>query len=347
MPQLDQPSIKFIEVGQGCSIQDLGRLGHLRNGVSPSGPMDYFHFMQAWMLCNPSFKSPLAPISIEIGIGGITIEAQGANFDLAISGIDPIVHVNGKHWIAPLTLRLMAGERIEIKSGKGLWAYLSIAGVPEIQPLLGSFSSHSRNELVAMPLISGMEINWQPINSYPDTSIKIMQYPNLYSNLDHCFYLLKGPQYDVYPSAALDAFLDQDFTIGSRQDRMAYQILPQNDRSRLPKLADIPSESTMQGAMQITGDGIPYILMADRQPTGGYPKPAVVCRADLYPLAQLAVGEIIRFAWIDLETSQIRWHKHRIALKESLQAKHNHHSSLNSDLLLGENLISGVFATDY
>ena len=47
--------------------------------------------------------------------------------------------------------------------------------------------------------------------------------------------------------------------------------------------------------MQVPGNGMPIILLADGQTTGGYPKIAVVISADQDQLAQARPGDKVRF----------------------------------------------------
>jgi len=68
-----------------------------------------------------------------------------------------------------------------------------------------------------------------------------------------------------------------------------------------PKIAhgkgfNIVSDAIVTGAIQVPGSGEPIVLMTDRQTTGGYPKIAVVTRADLPRLAQMRPGSVVRFA---------------------------------------------------
>ncbi len=56
---------------------------------------------------------------------------------------------------------------------------------------------------------------------------------------------------------------------------------------------DIVSDGVALGAIQIPGDKQPLVLMADRQPTGGYPKLGHVARADIGRLAQMRPGETL------------------------------------------------------
>jgi allophanate hydrolase subunit 2 len=59
--------------------------------------------------------------------------------------------------------------------------------------------------------------------------------------------------------------------------------------------ADIISDATPMGAVQVPGSGLPILLMADRQTTGGYPKIATTISADLPVAGQLAPGDTISF----------------------------------------------------
>ncbi len=58
---------------------------------------------------------------------------------------------------------------------------------------------------------------------------------------------------------------------------------------------DIVSDGVAMGAIQVPGNGLPIILMADRQSTGGYPKMATVIGPDLGRLAQAQGGTRIAF----------------------------------------------------
>ena len=59
--------------------------------------------------------------------------------------------------------------------------------------------------------------------------------------------------------------------------------------------ADIISDATSLGALQVSASGQPMLLMADRQTTGGYPKIATVISADVAVAAQLAPGDTLSF----------------------------------------------------
>jgi allophanate hydrolase subunit 2 len=59
--------------------------------------------------------------------------------------------------------------------------------------------------------------------------------------------------------------------------------------------ADILTDATPPGSIQVPGDGMPIILLADGQTTGGYSKIATVISVDQDLLAQARPGDKVRF----------------------------------------------------
>ena len=59
--------------------------------------------------------------------------------------------------------------------------------------------------------------------------------------------------------------------------------------------ADIISDATPLGVLQVPASGLPILLMADRQTAGGYPKIATVITADICLAGQLGPGDAITF----------------------------------------------------
>jgi 5-oxoprolinase (ATP-hydrolysing) subunit C len=63
------------------------------------------------------------------------------------------------------------------------------------------------------------------------------------------------------------------------------------------------SDGTPLGAVQVAGDGMPIVLLADRGTAGGYTKIATVIGPDLGHLAQAAPGDLVRFDAITFEAA--------------------------------------------
>ena len=59
--------------------------------------------------------------------------------------------------------------------------------------------------------------------------------------------------------------------------------------------SELLSEPTVPGGIQVTGAGVPTILLADRPVTGGYPVVAIVDPGSLDLVAQVRPGQVVRF----------------------------------------------------
>ena len=106
--------------------------------------------------------------------------------------------------------------------------------------------------------------------------------------------VLAGPQADLFSRDALDVLQSAPYTISSTSDRMGFRL----DGPKLTHArgADIISDATPLGVLQVPASGQPILLMADRQTSGGYPMIATVISADISVAGQLGPGDAITFA---------------------------------------------------
>jgi allophanate hydrolase subunit 2 len=122
-----------------------------------------------------------------------------------------------------------------------------------------------------------------------------------------------GPQADYFSSETLGIFFDSEYTITTKSDRQGYRL--KGPELRHLKSFNLISEAMWPGAVEVPGDGFPIILLADSQPTGGYPKMASVISVDIDKLGQAKPSDRIRFKSINLEESAnlIREQENRVA----------------------------------
>jgi hypothetical protein len=81
------------------------------------------------------------------------------------------------------------------------------------------------------------------------------------------------------------------------------------------KGAEITSDATVPGSIQVPGQGLPIVLLADAQTAGGYPKIATVISADLPRLAVMAPGQRLRFAAISVAAAELAARAREAALR--------------------------------
>jgi antagonist of KipI len=106
--------------------------------------------------------------------------------------------------------------------------------------------------------------------------------------------VILGPHEAMFTPAGIEALLSGRFIVTPHSNRMGYRL--EGPRIEHAAGADILSDATPIGSLQVPASGQPILLMADRQTTGGYPKIATVITADLPLGGQLAPGDWIEFA---------------------------------------------------
>ena len=119
----------------------------------------------------------------------------------------------------------------------------------------------------------------------------------------------------MFTKRGIETFFTSQYQVSPASDRMGYRlegpIIEQKNGS------DIISDGIPLGGIQVTSDGSPIILMADRQPTGGYAKIGTVISYDLPKIAQSTPGDILQFEVVSKEEAQ-KEGKEKGKKKESL-----------------------------
>jgi len=90
--------------------------------------------------------------------------------------------------------------------------------------------------------------------------------------------VMMGPQDDEFGDAK-ELFLDSEWKISATSDRMGYRL--EGPVIKHLHGHNIVTDGTVNGSIQVPGNGQPIVLMSDRNTTGGYPKIATVMTADL------------------------------------------------------------------
>jgi len=78
---------------------------------------------------------------------------------------------------------------------------------------------------------------------------------------------------------------------------------------------NIVSDGTVNGSLQVPGNGQPIVLMPDRGTSGGYPKIATVISADLGRFAQIPAGRAFRFRAVSMAEAQAEARKFAALLR--------------------------------
>ena len=317
--------------GPGVTIQDEGRFGLSRYGVTPAGPMDLGAYLVATQAAG-------ADSAIEVSLGGAALRAEGATLCVAIAGGDFDIRLDGTRLPSACLLPLAPGSRLTLRAGpSGAWCYVAVGGMLGLAPTLGSLATHARSDLGPKPLAAGDALPITDAAAAPPGP-QVLIAPWLARD-NAPIRVLLGPQTDYFAQAEIERFLSARWRIGARSDRMAYRL--EGPAIRHARGHDIVSDGVAMGAIQIPGDGAPLALMADRQPTGGYPKIATVVGADLGGLAQLRPGEHLFFRAVSWDEAVAARRAHFAAIEAGV-GREPLHAEPTTESLLAENLVGGV-----
>ncbi|HEY4848067.1 MAG TPA: biotin-dependent carboxyltransferase family protein [Methylocella sp.] len=331
--------LRVLRAGPGATIQDGGRHGYLRYGVTPAGPMDWVAFGTA----NSALGNDRAA-AIEVSTGGLEVICEGAPLAIAFAGGAFLWRRDGVLLPKAARLLLEPGKTLAARAGEsGAFAYLAVEGGFETPVTMGSRATHSRS---AMGGIEGRMLRAGDV--LPAASTGRLDGANFEAMIDapwlarepDPFRVVLGPQDDYFTVATLGAFFEGQFTLTPVADRMAYRF----DGPDIVHARgyDIVSDGVALGAIQVAGDKKPLVLMADRQPTGGYPKLGHVARADIGRLAQMRPGETCGFRAARAAEARAALLRREDEIATTRQRLRPLRRALTSETLLEANLIGGV-----
>ena len=114
--------LRVLYAGPGVTIQDSGRYGYLRYGVTPAGPIDWAAFETA----NLALGNDLRAAAIEISVGGLEVIAEGAPLWVAFAGGDFSWARDGEPMPKVARLLLEPGKTLLARAeNSGAFAYLA------------------------------------------------------------------------------------------------------------------------------------------------------------------------------------------------------------------------------
>lgn len=324
-------ALRVLACGPGASLQDFGRFGLQRYGVSPAGAMD----REALAAANALVGNSVGTAGVELMLAGAEFALEDGPALIAVAGGGASLTVAGRK-VPPLTSALAEpGDRIAIGPAReGVYAYLAAANGFALPAELGSLSLHRRSAIGAPPLAAGMAL---PLGDGP--LARPLRLPEPPAD-EGPIRIMLGPQDGHFAAEAIETLSSAAFRVSAAADRMGVRL----DGPTLAHARgfNIVSDGIATGSIQVPGDGRPILLMRDRQTTGGYPKIAAVISADLGRFAQIPPGREVRFAVVTREEA--------VAAARAAQARMDRFAStlrpaaLTTETLLRENLIGGVVA---
>lgn len=280
------------------TLQDLGRHRWRRFGVPASGAMDPV----ALSVANALVGNPCGQAALELTLTGGSFLVEGGPVRVALVGGDFPLFIDDKHAEPMRAHRLEPGQRLRVGGARsGARGYLAVAGGFAIEPVLGSLSTHVRSGIGGLDGRALAPGDLLPLTGATIDGPDLWLPPDALRS-DHAMVrVVLGPQDDHFTPDGIRIFLDSDYAVSPRADRMGYRLSgPPLEHARG---FDVISDAIAPGSIQVPGTGEPIVLMADGQTTGGYPKIATVIGADLPALGQRRPGDRLRFEAVTLDAA--------------------------------------------
>lgn len=282
-------AVTVLKPGLLTTVQDLGRWGHQHAGVPVAGPMDaYSH-----RLANRLVGNPDAAATLEVTVVGPDLQFEG-DVTFAVAGAMFAMTLDGAALPAHTACAAGPGARLHFGvRSRGARAYLAVAGGFDLPPVLGSRATSLISRMGPFggrPLRPGDRLPIGEVRGRPAAEGLPLAMPDGGASVR----VMWGPQADAFVPASREAFVTSRYEVTAQSNRMGYRLSGPVLTHAVS--ADLLSEATPLGSLQVPKNGQPILLMADRQTTGGYPKIATVISADLPLAGQLAPGEWIAFA---------------------------------------------------
>ena len=307
---MSRRSIEVIQPGLQTTVQDPGRPGHARAGVSAAGAADPLGLQ----IANRLVGNPPGAAALEMTLlgGSFRFEAPAV---VALAGADLRAEVDGVP-LPPFVARpVSAGATVRCGAAlEGARAYLAIAGGIDTPPFLGSRSTHLPSRLGGLEgraLRRGDRLPIGAAASGPaspaspggsgEAASRTLRDRALLDPIP-ALRVTAGAHADRFDAGARRLFESATFTVSSASDRMGIRF----EGPAVPSAGSgtMPSEGMPLGAIQVPPDGAPILLFVDHQTTGGYPVVACVIAADLWRVGQLRPGARVRFEPVTMETAR-------------------------------------------
>ncbi|MFM8676653.1 MAG: biotin-dependent carboxyltransferase family protein [Burkholderiaceae bacterium] len=306
------------------SIQDQGRPGLLHAALSRGGAMDPMQMA----LANRLVGNPMDAAGLEFTGMGPTLFFErpaaiawtGAVMAATWTAADGTKHPVSSHRpvLLPAKSLLQFGA-----CASGFRCWLAVAGGLEVERLLGSRSQHLAAELGLPRLTANTELSIGPgadlarsaIAAALDRDPQAIEIggASKAARLRSTRWSLRPSIPESWPAIQLACLSGRHLHLLADADRQvlmtqAWQVSARSNRQGLglegqaintAQFSNLQSEPIREGTVQLPPAGMPFVLLAEHQSTGGYPRVLEVISAMTSVLAQAGPNSRIIFKLVD------------------------------------------------
>jgi 5-oxoprolinase (ATP-hydrolysing) subunit C len=283
--------IRIHRAGPGVTLQDIGRAGYLAQGLSRGGAADQLALHEGAALLGQD----TGLVAIEIAGSFLSLEVT-APIRVAFTGAPMRARADGVALSWQASHALAAGTRLDLAGSRGGYSYLHVGGGIAAPQCLGASSAHlgagigrmlDTGDRLALGPDRGRAVGrtFTPLDRFEGGILR----------------MIDTPQTALFTKSESRRFTDTIFHKDARGNRMGQKLVADGAGFAAQTGLSILSEAIVPGDIQITGDGAPFVLLAECQTTGGYPRIGTVLPCDLPRLVQAPGGAALQFQFISLK----------------------------------------------
>ena len=294
--------MEVLSSGALNTVQDLGRYGYRKIGLTVAGAMDKLALAAGNLLLGNHVNCA----GIEVTIFPFRVRFH-ADTKIAITGADCAAEIDGDPLLPWWVASVCRGQVLSLSMpARGCRAYLVLRGGIDVPLVLNSrstdlktkFGGHDGRSLRKgdrLALLAGND------DASPDawTGGYGLEPPHVALPFSGsvegtvAVRVLPAAEYEKFSEAGRAQFWGGRWLITPNSNRQGYRLagaaLPMSGQSELLSHGLVP------GIIQVPSSGQPIIQMSDANTSGGYPKIGTVIEADLWRLAQARVADSLHF----------------------------------------------------
>ena len=283
--------LRVTRAGPLALLQDAGRFGVRRLGVTQGGPVD----LHGWAWANHLVGNAWGTPALEVTFGGLELTAE-RGLVLAVAGADLSATLDGQPLPGWRALSVERGQQLAFGSPvNGLRAYLAVAGGFAAAPVLGSVACVAREGLGGHDGQGHRLAEGDGLRVTPRRAAVGRMAPRDDAEIDYRrpaeLALLPGAQIAEFSGESLFQAFNASWRVDDRADRMGVRLTGPTLQCRMTSMI---SEGISLGAVQVPPDGQPIALLNDRQTIGGYPRLGALTPLACSRLAQCLPGQEVR-----------------------------------------------------
>ncbi|WP_346274967.1 urea amidolyase family protein [Burkholderia cenocepacia] len=304
--QVSGTGILVTRADRPVLYQDLGRPRQADQGVSVCGAVD----SAALRLANACVGNPGSRAALEVMFGGLSL-VPDRPVTLAVTGAPCPISIrdaNGRVTVIPHSrpFAVDAGEEVTLDMpGRGMRSYVALRGGFVVERTLGSASTDTLSRIGPAPIVCGdVLVPADEAATFVQSELPAARpLPSEGDVVD--VDVVPGPRTDWFTDESVARFLSQEWRVTPESSRVGMRLSGDLVLARRDD-AELPSEGTLFGSIQVPHSGQPVVFLTDHPVTGGYPVIAVVAAHHLGMLGQIPIGARIRFNPISAFDPQVK-----------------------------------------